>query len=122
MKDTRAIKGKQGENAVAQYLRNQGYTIRAHNFTKQYGEVDLIAHKNDTLVFVEVKTRTNPLVDPAEVISIHKQKRITKAAKAYIAHSAHTDDFVYRFDVALVEEHNNDFHIRYIENAFYAFE
>lgn len=118
----RTHKGKKGENFVAQYLHNCGYTMLASNFTKQYGEVDLIAQKNDTLVFVEVKTRTNPLLDSAEIISYSKQKRIIMAAKAFLAKYAQHRDYVYRFDVALVEENNNNFCLQYIENAFTTFE
>jgi len=114
----RTQKGKAGEAYVAHHLYSHGYTVLAHNFTKPYGEIDLIAKKNDTLIFVEVKTRTNPLIDIAEVIGPYKQKRIIMAAKAYLAQNNQYQDFVCRFDVALVEEKNNNFQIRHIENAF----
>lgn len=114
-------KGKEGELLVAQYLQKQGYTIITQNYRKRFGEVDVIAQKGDTVAFVEVKWRHDPLIDPAEVISYSKQKKITSIAKHFL--SQHTEiEIVCRFDVALIEENNNSIELRYIENAFNSFD
>lgn len=114
-------KGKEGELLVARYLQKQGYTIITHNYRKQFGEIDVIAQKDDTIAFVEVKWRHDPLIDPAEVIGYSKQKKITSIAKHFL--SQHTEiEVVCRFDVALIEEYNNSIELRYIENAFNSFE
>src|SRR3990167_9689470 len=110
-------KGKDGEQFVANYLVTQGYRILHHNYRHRQGEVDIIAKKNDTVAFVEVKWRKNPLIDPAEIINVSKQKKIVSVAKLFL--SQHTnEDIVCRFDVALVEERNNVLSLRYIVNAF----
>jgi putative endonuclease len=117
----RIEKGKEGELIVAQHLKKTGYTILAQNYRKPFGEVDLIAQKNDTVIFVEVKLRNNPLIDPAEVISVPKQRRIISVAKHFLSKHTHID-VVCRFDVALIEQNNNSINLQYIPNAFTAFD
>lgn len=119
--DYRIQKGKEGEQLVAHYLEQRGYIILHKNFRQRFGEVDIIAKKHDTVAFVEVKWRRNPLVDPAEVISYSKQRKIATVAKLFL--SQHTDlEVVCRFDVALIEEQNNTINLRYIIDAFSAFD
>jgi putative endonuclease len=116
----RIKKGKEGESLVAQYLQKRGYTIICKNYRKPFGEVDLIAQKDDTIAFVEVKWRHNPLIDPAELIGPSKQKKIISIAKEFL--SKHNNlDVVCRFDVALIENNNNSIELRYIPNAFTSF-
>jgi putative endonuclease len=117
----RIEKGKEGEFLVAQHLKKHGYKIIAQNYRRRFGEVDLIAQKHDTLAFVEVKWRNNPLIDPAELISISKQRKIVSVAKEFL--SKHTDlEVVCRFDVALIEQNNNSINLQYIPNAFTSFD
>ena len=114
-------KGKEGELLTAQYLQKKGYRIIIQNYRKRFGEVDIIAQQKETIAFIEVKWRHNPLVDPAELISHSKQKKIISIAKDFL--SKHTnEEVVCRFDVALIEDNNNAIELRYIENAFNAFE
>ncbi len=117
----RIQKGKEGELLVAQYLQKEGFTLITHNYRKRFGEVDIIARKNDIIAFVEVKWRNNPLIDPAELVGPSKQKKIISIAKEFL--SKHTYyDVVYRFDVALIEETNNSITLQYIDNAFTIFD
>lgn len=48
--------GNLGENVAAEYLKRHGFTIRDRNVARKTGELDIIAEKEDTLHFVEVKT------------------------------------------------------------------
>lgn len=109
--------GKKGESLVANYLEKQGFVIHAMNSTVKGGEVDIIAQKKDVLAFVEVKMRTNLYFNLSEVITTSKQRKIIHAARMYLARNAHTD-MVYRFDVALVAQQQDDYAITYIPNAF----
>ena len=119
--DYRIQKGKEGEFLVAQYLQKKGYTIITQNYRKRFGEIDLIAQKNDTVAFIEVKWRHNPLIDSAELIGSSKQRKIISIAKYFL--SKHNNlEVVCRFDVALIEENNNTIELRYIENAFTSFD
>ncbi|MGE0206391.1 MAG: YraN family protein [Candidatus Babeliales bacterium] len=109
--------GTQGESLVAQFIQKQGFTILERNYKKFYGEVDIIAKKEDLVIFVEVKTRTTHQYNLSEVITYGKQKKIIKAAQHYIASKQLTNK-VFRFDVALIQGAVNENSLQYIPNAF----
>jgi putative endonuclease len=117
----RIEKGKEGELLVAQYLQKEGYKIITQNYRKRFGEVDLIAQKDDTIAFVEVKWRRNPLIDSAELIGPSKQKKIISIAKQFLSKHTHLE-VTCRFDVALIEQYNNSINLQYIPNAFTTFD
>ncbi len=114
-------KGKKGEQFVVQYLQKKGYAILHTNYRHKTGEVDIIAKKDATVAFVEVKLRNNPLIDPAEIINTAKQKKIISVAKLFLS-KHNNSDIVCRFDVALVDENSHNLKVRYIEDAFSAFD
>jgi putative endonuclease len=112
--------GDRGENAAASYLRGQGYRIILRNFRCELGEVDIIARKGDTLVFVEVKTRENDEPTPEAQVNGVKQHQVTKAAKFYMSRYG-TPRPPSRFDViAVVWPTGREPQIRHVENAFEA--
>ena len=85
MNNTKQIRGAKGEIAAQNYLKENGYSIIETNFKCHFGEVDIIASKDDELTFVEVKTRGQEVFGtPAESITYHKQKHIYKVAEYYI--------------------------------------
>ncbi|MDH5507960.1 MAG: YraN family protein [Anaerolineae bacterium] len=94
--------GRWGEAMAAKYLSQKGYAIIERNFRTEYGEIDLVAKIEQTVVFVEVKTRTTPSYGyPEEAITAEKMEHMWAAAQAYIqAHSeAQTD---WRIDVIAI--------------------
>ena len=73
-----------GEDLAAKFLREKGYKIIDRNFRKGYGEIDIIAIKNDILVFVEVKTKTSlSHGTPLEEIGYYKLRSLIKTAEFY---------------------------------------
>jgi putative endonuclease len=94
--------GRWGESQAAQYLSQKGFTILERNARTPYGELDLITRENDTLVFIEVKTRASTSLGPPEVsVSTTKQKHLLAAAQAYVqAHSELIQDW--RIDVIAI--------------------
>lgn len=75
---------QKGEQIASDYLSKKGYKIIDRNFRKGYGEIDIIATKDNTLVFIEVKTRTSNLYGtPEEQISYFKLKSLIKTAQFY---------------------------------------
>src|SRR4051794_7727576 len=73
-----------GEDLAAKFLKEKGYKIIDRNFRKGYGEIDIIATKDKTLVFVEVKTtKSNFLNSPLENIHYYKLKSLIKTAEFY---------------------------------------
>ena len=109
--------GNQGEQFVVDYLQKQGFVIKAQNYRKFFGEVDIIACKQKLYVFVEVKTRKSASIAMGQLISPSKQQKIIKTAQTYIAEQQ-LYGYVHRFDVALVQPSGSTFSVEYIENAF----
>ncbi|HUW24737.1 MAG TPA: YraN family protein [Patescibacteria group bacterium] len=76
--------GKLGERIAANYLSSRGYRIIEMNFYKRWGEIDIVARDDDTLVFVEVKTRmVGDRISPEESITAHKINSLKKSALFY---------------------------------------
>ncbi len=93
------IKGRHGEDIAKEYLRNNGYKIIECNWHySKNAEIDIIAEDKNTLVFVEVKTRTNlNYGHPFEAINPLKIKKIYTAIFAYLKQSNQKYKS-YRFD------------------------
>lgn len=73
-----------GEDLAKQHLITKGYAILEQNFRKGYGEIDIVATNNNTLVFVEVKTRTSAeFGSPFEGITRGKVQTLVKTAQFY---------------------------------------
>lgn len=73
-----------GENLAVSYLNKKGYRIIERNYQKRYGELDIIGIKDNTLVFIEVKTRKSNLYgSPLEAINYRKLKELKKTAEYY---------------------------------------
>ncbi|MBU4269688.1 YraN family protein [Candidatus Dependentiae bacterium] len=115
--DERTQLGILGEQAVADYLKKQNFKIVNINYKTRYGEIDIIAQKDEYLLFVEVKTRINEYFPISNVITYTKQRKIINTAKLFIQIN-NIFDKVCRFDVATAILKNNKFDINYIENAF----
>lgn len=78
--------GSIGEELAASILQAKGYYILRRNFTCPYGEIDIIAVKNNVPAFIEVKVRSNNRYgEPCETVDIKKQRRIKNAARYFIA-------------------------------------
>ena len=77
--------GERGEAAAARYLRRRRYRIVARGHRMNIGELDLIAVDGQTVVFVEVKTRTTHAAGhPVEAVDREKQRRLTRSALAFL--------------------------------------
>ncbi|MEG2882336.1 MAG: YraN family protein [Christensenella sp.] len=110
--------GKVGENAVCRYILDKGMKLLARNYRAQKGEIDLIAQDKDTLVFIEVKTRSNANYGTAaDAVGYKKQQMIIKTAQCFIAERSLYDSNV-RFDVAEVALNKKQSSVHYIMDAF----
>ncbi|MEZ4984110.1 MAG: YraN family protein [Saprospiraceae bacterium] len=93
--------GKQGERMAANFLAANGYEILARNWRANRAEIDIIARQGDTLVFVEVKTRSDvSFGTPETFVSRKKQSLLAGAATAYMLQTGH--EWAIRFDVVSV--------------------
>lgn len=94
--------GARGEALAAHWLQKHGYRIVARNWRAKQLELDIVVKHADTLVFVEVKTRSQGgMGSPVEAINPRKKNSLIKAARAYLAaHDAwHSPS---RFDVIAI--------------------
>ncbi len=77
--------GDLGERLALEFLRKRGYRILETNFRCRAGEIDIIARQGETLVFVEVRTKTNlEFGSPEESLSQAKREHLTSAAETYL--------------------------------------
>ncbi len=120
MNDRRKVVGRQGEAAARAYLERRGIRILVENFVCAAGEIDLIGRERDTLVFVEVKTRTSDAFGPPHLAVHHrKQQQIVRAAQWFLA-ERRWGDVACRFDVLAVTipEGGGTPRIDWVRNAF----
>ena len=94
-------RGLSAESRAAALLLAKGYRIIARRFRTAVGEVDIVARRGRSLVFIEVKARER-LEDAAEAVTERQRRRIIAAAEVWLA--AHPEDLLQniRFDVMLV--------------------
>ena len=111
--------GKAGEDVARKYLKRRGHRILAKNYTFSIGEIDLITYHEDCIVFVEVKTRSDPqTLDTEFPVSRTQRRHAVRAAQAWL--SQHRDpDCAYRFDaVSVVLPRDGEPSVRHIVDAF----
>jgi putative endonuclease len=102
-------------------LQTQGYTVQARNYSWRGGEIDIIAQKDNSVMFIEVKMRQHHYFSLSEIITSSKQRKIIATARKYIHENASWHETIYRFDVALLELLNDGtYTTTYIPNAFTA--
>ena len=111
--------GKHGEELAAETLQRMGYAILARRYRTMYGEIDIIARDEDTLVFVEVKARrTDRFGAAAESVSSSKQRRIAAMALDYLSR-LNQSDALCRFDVVAIDGlGTNETTVNVIKDAF----
>jgi putative endonuclease len=118
--------GKAGEERAAKYLESNDYKIVERNFRCHFGEIDIIAFKDGTMCFIEVKTRHNTYYGrPSEAVNHKKQIHIRKTADYYLlshkslfSHSPVQPDI--RFDIIEIIDWNcfEAVEMVHIKNAF----
>lgn len=110
--------GKSGEEIAVGFLKENGYKILSQNYKTKLGEIDIIAKDEDTLAFIEVKTRhTDKFGKPCEAISGAKQRQISKAALMFLKENKFLDRKA-RFDVVSIMYSQDKPKLDLIKNAF----
>lgn len=111
--------GVWGEVYAARYLRDNGYRILNANYVCRFGEIDIVAEKEDKVCFVEVKTRNiNAETEPKEAVDAGKIGRLRQTAKSFLLYTKMSSET--RFDVCevWVNDRNKLVRINYITDAF----
>lgn len=101
-KDNTRHKGRMGEELARSFLISRGFNIITSNFYTRYGEIDIIAIKDNILHFIEVKSRANdqPSFDPIRSINEVKLNRIIKSVHMYL--EQHDEGLDFCIDVILL--------------------
>lgn len=120
-KDTnKSVRGAQAEALAEQFLQARGLVCLERNYRCAAGEIDLIMRDDATLVFVEVRLRSNRyFAQAAETVNYRKQAKITRAAQYFLLTRRLTDKMPCRFDVVALDNMNSE-SIEWIPNAFNA--
>jgi len=110
--------GKKGEKLAAELLISKGYQVLETNWRFSRAEIDIIAKKEEILVFVEVKTRSSDYFgQPEEFIDSKKEKLIADAASEYMKQVGH--EWECRFDFISIILTGPSYRIKHIEDAFF---
>ena len=119
MPDHRRTLGQEAENAAARFLERAGLKVIERNVRFAHGEIDLVCRENGVVVFVEVKWRHTRWGDaPAEAVSWHKQRRLTRLAQHYLKWRR-LEHVRCRFDVVGVTiADDGTRHVRHLRAAF----
>ena len=110
--------GARGESTAAKYLERLGYRIRERNYRCPLGEIDLVAIKDEFIVFIEVKTRSSgaPLA-PSQSVTARKRAKVRRLGEYYCAQ--HTElPLQPRFDVVSVVAGAGPETVEHLINAF----
>ena len=110
--------GNDGEDRAVSFLLEKGYSIIDRNWRTRSGEIDIIVYKNETLVFVEVKTLPHGTLDMIKKeLNQQKLERILKTSKRFLLnHRQYSKSYV-RFDVIIIDMPGLE-PVYNIENAF----
>jgi putative endonuclease len=111
--------GRKGEAIAKAHLESTDYEIMDENWVFGKAEIDLIAYKDKTIIFAEVKTRTgNRFGEPEDFVDARKQRLLVEAADEYIYLMNHQGEV--RFDIiSILFDRNNNYNLKHIEDAFW---
>jgi putative endonuclease len=110
--------GQEWERLAEKHLKEAGYKIRARNFRTRVGEIDFVAQDGNVLCFVEVKGRHGTGFGlPEEAVNAEKQRRIFRAAQAYLQRER-LEDVLCRFDVVSILQDESVSNVTIFRDAF----
>ena len=112
--------GKKGEQLAVDYLTKEGYKIEERNWRFQKAEIDIIASKQETIISVEVKTRSSKdFGNPQDFVNSKKIKLMVVAMNKYVL--IKDLDIEVRFDIIAITKIKEEFDINHIKDAFLYF-
>ncbi|MDQ5872185.1 MAG: YraN family protein [Acidobacteriota bacterium] len=110
--------GDDWERLAERHLKDAGFRVIERNFRAKPGEVDLVAEENGVICFVEVKGRRGEgFGSPAEAVTAEKQRRIFRAAEAWLARERRGEARC-RFDVVSIRETADGPEVEILRDAF----
>ena len=112
--------GQLGERIAERWLVKHGYRILARRFRNGHRDIDLIAQRDATIAFVEVKARKgSEFGDPVEAVHHRKQRELARSARVWIDRHGRAGE-MYQFDVVGVLVAESRVQVKHVTNAFRA--
>ena len=108
---------REGEDVAGRYLETRGYTILQKNYRDRRGEIDLVAFRGETVVFVEVKTwREIAFEEIGFSVDLKKRRTIVRESKRFLHEHFRDGDVYVRYDIVFVDpEHGS---VEHVTDAF----
>jgi len=104
-KQSSSRSGAEAERRVRRFYRLRGYRILGANVRAGGNELDIVLRRGRRLVVCEVKARSGPAYgDPWEAVGPEKERRLRRAAEAWLAGNLHLGDLEIVFEVAAVRK------------------
>ncbi|MDO8564370.1 MAG: YraN family protein [bacterium] len=122
--------GPLGEELVVRFLMKRGYAILDRNFSRKWGELDIVAEQGGKIHFVEVKAmkrrrvpesvsvETHDVFRPEDHVHSDKLKRLGRIVQTYLLKKHVSDETPWQFDVAtvLIDERNKQVKVELLED------
>jgi putative endonuclease len=117
---TKQQAGDYAEQSACEFLEKNNLRLVQRNYLCRVGEIDLIMRDQETMVFVEVRYRTNPEFGTAlESVTYQKQQRLIRAAQHYLQTHGLAEKIPCRFDVVALQSHRIEpIAMEWVKNAF----
>ena len=113
--------GKLAETKALEYLKRNGLEPVTMNYNSPCGEIDIIMHDKNFIVFIEVKFRkNNNFINPLEAIDRQKCDKIIATSQYFLQKNHKISKMMSRFDVVIITGNINNPNIEWIKNAFQA--
>jgi len=110
--------GEIGERVAERWLRRQGFRVLQRRYKNGHRDIDLVAERDGTIVFVEVKARRDDRFGgPLEAVNWRKRRELERSARVWIDRHGRPDE-AYRFDVIGVIVEGGRVRVRHVQDAF----
>lgn len=110
--------GKWGENVAKEFLVRKGYAIVESNWRMHNYEIDIIAMKDNRIIFVEVKTRANSGDDPFDAVDKRKMQHLVSSANVYMEERSIAINLEPQFDIIGIVGNHDNYELEHIDDAF----
>ena len=109
--------GRAGEEVAKKYLEDKGYKIIEQNYRTKYAEIDLVAQRDNVLILVEVRTKTDEKFGaPEETINKRKMRKLQMSALAYTSRIKWQGRYQIDAICLILDKNNNSKRLNHYEN------
>lgn len=120
------ITGEIGEHLACRYLKNKGFVIIERNYTRKWGEIDIVAQKGKVTHFVEIKSKVGNYSEEANRLDLYrpednmhpwKLKRLSRTIQTYLAEHNEIGDWQFDVVLAFLSMDMKEARMKYMEDV-----